>query len=212
MPAPLQHILKLKKMNTETLKSEKPKPFASDGALKPKEAVKEVANLNNQVLEQTPATGKKIVEEAKQAVPLKQNTELFLDIYDTSLNKSIKLTEETATGMVDGYKKRMELYDNFNTKLMDSVKEMASAMSPLDMDKVLKLIKDNFDLSKHIVTEGMKAVIETYNKHMDVALGCNQTFSDAMIAQFKMFKDMNEKSVSFYNNLSTEWWKEHDMK
>ena len=169
MPAPLQHILKLKKMNTETLKSEKPKPFASDGALKPKEAVKEVANLNNQVLEQTPATGKKIVEEAKQAVPLKQNTELFLDIYDTSLNKSIKLTEETATGMVDGYKKRMELYDNFNTKLMDSVKEMASAMSPLDMDKVLKLIKDNFDLSKNVMNEGMKSVIETYNKHMGVA-------------------------------------------
>lgn len=212
MPAPLQHILKLKKMNTETLKSEKPKPFASDGALKTKEVVKEVVNLNHKVLEQTPATGKKIVEEAKQAVPLKQNTELFLDIYDTSLNKSIKLTEETATGMVDGYKKRMELYDNFNIKLMDSVKEMATAMSPLDMDKVLKLIKDNFDLSKYLVTEGMKAVIETYNKHMDVALGCNQTFSDAMIAQFKMFKDMNEKSVSFYNNLSTEWWKEHDMK
>jgi hypothetical protein len=45
-----------------------------------------------------------------------------------------------------------------------------------------------------------------------VALNFNQKFSDTIIAQFKMFKDMNEKSVSFHNNLITEWWKEHDMK
>jgi hypothetical protein len=198
--------------NTETKKTEKVKPIANDWALKPKEAIKELVNLNYQVLEHTLATGKKMVEEVKQTIPLKENTDTFLDIYDVSLDKSIKLTEETATGMVDAYKKRMELYDNFNTKLMDSVKEIATAMSPLDMEKVLKLIKDNFDLSKNVMNEGMKSVIETYNKHMGVALNFNQKFSDTIIAQFKMFKEMNEKSVSFYNNLTTEWWKEHDMK
>jgi hypothetical protein len=196
--------------STVTQKNEK--PIASDGAFKPKEAIKELVNLNYKVLEQTLATGKKIVEEVKQTVPLKENTDTLLDIYDVSLDKTIKLTEETATGMVDGYKKRMELYDNFNTKLMESIKEMATAISPLDMEKVLKLIKDNFDLSKNVMNEGMKSVIETYNKHMGVALNFNQKFSDTIIAQFKMFKDMNEKSVSFYNNLTTEWWKEHDMK
>ena len=198
--------------NTVTQKTEKVKPIADNATFKSKEAIKEAANLNYQVLEHTLATGKKFMEEVKQVVPLKENTEAFLDIYDMGLDKTIKLTEETATGMVDAYKKRMELYDNFNTKLMESVKEMATAMSPPDMEKVLKLIKDNFDLSKHIVTEGMKSVIETYNKHMGVALNFDQTFSDTMMAQFKMFKDMNEKSISFYNNLSTEWWKEHDMK
>jgi len=197
---------------TETKKTEKVKPIVSDSAFKTKEAIKEAANLNYQVLEHTLATGKKIMEEAKQVVPLKENIETFLDIYDTNLDKTIKLTEETATGMVDTYKKRMELFENFNTKLMESVKEMTIAMSPLDMEKVLKLIKDNFDLSKNIVTEGMKSVIETYNKHMGVALNFDQKINDTMIAQFKMFKDMNEKSISFYNNLSTEWWKEHDMK
>ncbi len=198
--------------NTVTQKTEKVKPIAGDLTLKSKEVIKEVATLNNKVLEQTLATGKKMVEEIKQAVPPKENTEAFLDIYDRGLDKTIKLTEETATGMVDGYKKRMELYDNFNSKLMDAVKEMATAMSPLDMEKVLKLIKDNFDLSKHVINEGMKSVIETYNKNMGVALSFNQTFSDTMIAQFKMFKDMHQNSVSLYNNLSTEWWKEHDMK
>ncbi len=198
--------------NTVTQKTEKVKPIVGNTTFKTKDAVKEAANLNYQVLEHTLATGKKFMEEVKQVVPLKEKAEAFLDIYDMGLDKTIKLTEETATGMVDGYKKRMELYDNFNTKLMDSVKEMVTAMSPLDMEKVLKLIKDNFDLSKNVMNEGMKSVIETYNKHMGVALNFNEKFSDTIVAQFKMFKDMNEKSISFYNNLSTEWWKEHDMK
>jgi len=198
--------------NTVTEKIERNKSIADNSVLKLKDISKETADLTKNNHTPVLAIGKQDGEESKPQVTLKENTETFLDIYNANLDKTIKLTEETATGMVEGYKKRMELYDNFNTKLMESVKEMSTSMSLLDIEKVLKLIKDNFDLSKNVMNEGMKSVIETYNKHMGVALNFNQKFSDTIIAQFKMFKDMNEKSVSFYNNLTTEWWKEHDMK
>lgn len=166
--------------------TEKSKASTNGVAFKPKE-----------VLAQTLATGKKNVEENNVAVSLKENKELFLD---------------TVNSVLEAYKKRIELYKNLNAKLVDSIRETGTTMNPVDMEKILQLVKDNFEVSLNVMDLGMKSIIETYSKHINLTLDVNQKFSDTMINQFQLYKNMQQNSASFYNSLTKKWWKENSIK
>ena len=165
---------------------------------KSKSAAKSLASKPKEVNAKTLTTGKKNSEENKQEVPLIENNEPLPDTVNTVL---------------DAYQKRVELYKNLNAKLIDSIKETTgTSMSTANLEKTLKLINDNFEVSLNLMDLGMKSIIETYSKHIGLTLDANQKFSDNMANQLQLFKNMHQNSISFYSNLTKKWWKENGTK
>jgi hypothetical protein len=167
--------------------TEKNKSSAKDLVPKPKEA-----------LIQTLAIGKKSVEENQQQIALKENEEPL---------------PETVNSVLDAYKKRIELYKSLNAQLVDSIKEtVGTTMKPVDLEKTLQLVKDNFEVYLNVMNSGMKSIIETYSKHINLTLDVNEQFSDTINNQLQLFKNMHQHSASFYSSLTRKWWKENSRK
>jgi hypothetical protein len=196
-----------------TEKTEKIKTIIGDTALKSKEAVQEIININNKILREALDSNKVMVQEIRQQFHLDGKNTPSLDSFNKAFGKAVELSEETIDTIIDGYNKQIKMYVDYNTKLIDTMKE-SSAFSGnnKEMDRFLKLIQENFESSVSTMNSNMKAVIESYNKHTNLALNFRQKFGDSVTAQIGMYNDLQKNSMEMINSWASEWWKHADHK
>ena len=200
----------LKNRTNHTLVETK-KPETTDTAQRSKEAVKGVINLNNKFLEQALDKNKQNIEETTQQFPAKEGYGTLFEILNHSLGKSAEISAKTINDIVKGYNRQVELYGNYNTKLMDSIKETTgSTINPVIVEDILNQIHENFELCLNVMNVRMKSIIESYHKHTTLALNLNHKFSDNIASQIHLFKDIQQNNTSFFNDLATEWWKDQE--
>jgi hypothetical protein len=199
--------------NPVTEKAEKIKSIIGDTALKSKEAVQEIISMNTKFLGQALDSNKAVVDGIRQQFQLKEkNTPLF-ETLNKAFGKSIELSEETIDSIIDGYNKQIQLYVDYNTKLIDTIKESANyGTDNSEVEKILKLIYDNFEASVNSMNASMKATIDSYNKHTNLALNFNKKFGENVTAQLEMYNDLQNNSMSVFSNWASEWWKQGEHK
>jgi hypothetical protein len=183
------------------------KTIIGDSALKSKEAIKEVVSMNTKMLNQAVNANKAIVDEIKKQFQLKGNGQM-LDEINRTFAKSFMLSEETIDSILDAYSKQIQLFVDYNTKLVDMVYDSTSLSMDGQGEKILNLVRENFDKSVHSMTESMKSVVDTYNKHTNLALNFNKKFSDTITSQFQAVKDFQNNTANYFNNWSADWWKQ----
>jgi hypothetical protein len=197
--------------NSVLEKTEKIKTIIDDSALKSKEAVKEIISMNNKYLGQALDSNKKIVDEIKQQFQLKDHGAAFFETLNKAFGKSVELSEETIDGIVEAYNKQVELYVDYNTKLVDAIKETAGySMNLYEAEKLLKLIHDSFEESLSSMSRSLKVLIDSYNKHTNLALNFNQKFGENVNAQMQLFRELQQNNASFFSSWATEWWKQSE--
>jgi hypothetical protein len=199
--------------NPVTEKAEKIKTIIGDTALKSKEAVQEIINMNTKFLGQALDSNKAVVDGIRQQFQLKEkNTPLF-ETLNKAFGKSIELSEETIDSIIDGYNKQIQLYVDYNTKLIDTIKDSANyGTDHAEVEKLLKLIYDNFEASVNSMNTSMKATIESYNKHTNLALNFNKKFGENVTVQLEMYNELQNNSMSVFSNWASEWWKQGEHK
>ena len=196
-------------MKTKTTeKTENIKNIIGDTALNAKEAIKEIIHLNTKLLDQAVENNKVAVDEIKKQFQMKGQDGHLFETMNKTFSKSIVLSEETIDGIIDAYIKQIELFVDYNTKLVDAAYELSAYPANGQNEKILKLIRDNFEPSVNSMTESMKSVIESYNKHANLALNFNKKFGDNVTAQFQAFKDFQNNSTTYFNSWANDWWKQ----
>ncbi|MHB8259117.1 MAG: hypothetical protein ACYDEC_02520 [Bacteroidia bacterium] len=200
----------LKHQTNHTLVETK-KPVVTNSAERSKKAVEGVIDLNNKFLEHALDKNKQNIEETTQQFPAKEGYGSLFEILNHSLGKSAELSAKTINDIVKGYNRQVELYGNYNTKLMDAIKETTgSTINPVVVENILNQIHENFELCLNVMNMRMKSIIESYHKHTTLALNLNHKFSDNITSQIHLFKDMQQNNTSFFNDLATEWWKDDE--
>ena len=199
--------------STVTEKAEKIKTIIGDTALKSKEAVQEIININNKILREALDSNKVMVQEIRQQFHIDGKNTPSLDSFNKAFGKAVELSEETIDTIIAGYNKQIQMYVDYNTKLIDTMKESAAFTgNNKEMDRFLKLIQDNFESSVSTMNSNMKAVIESYNKHTNLALNFRQKFGDSVTAQMGIYTDLQKNSMEMINSWASEWWKHADHK
>jgi hypothetical protein len=199
--------------NSVSEKAEKIKTIIGDTALKSKEAVQEIINLNTQYLGKALDSNKLIVDGIRQQFQLKEQSTPIFDSLNKAFGKSIELSEETIDSIIEGYNKQIQLYVDYNTRLIDTLKETSAlSANSRELEKILKLIHESFESSVQVMNNSMKAIIESYNKHTNLALNFNKKFGDNVTAQLEMYSELQSNSMQAFSSWASEWWKQNDPK
>ena len=189
-------------------KSEKIKSSINGAAEKSKETIREIIDSNTRYIGDALESNKKIVDSIKEKLNGQEIEDSVTGTLKSSFGKSVELAENALDSIINSYTRQMELNIDFNTKLVDAVKESGGNHS----EKLLELIHENFETAHQLVISNTKEILDFYNKHTNLAVNFNQKFGDSINAQLESLFNIQNKGLNKFTEWAAEWWKQEDKK
>jgi len=189
-------------------KSEKIKSSIKKTAEKSKETIREIIDSNTKHIGDALDSNKKIVDSIKEKLNQQEVEDSVTDTLKSTFGKSVELAEDALDSIINAYTRQMELTVDFNTELVDAVKE-ASMEHP---EKILELIHENFEASHQLTISNTKEMLDFYNKHTNLAVNFNEKFGESINAQIESLFNLQNKGLNKFTNWASEWWKQEENK
>ena len=186
-------------------KSEKIKNSIKGTAEKSKETIREIIASNNKYIGNALDSNKKIVDSIKQKLDQQEIEDSVTETMKSSFGKSVELAEDALDGIINSYTRQMEMNVDFNTKLVDAIKESGNNHN----EKLLDLIHENFEASHQLTVNNTKEMLDFYNKHTNLAVNFNEKFGDSINTQLEALYNIQNKGLNKFTQWASEWWK-HD--
>ena len=171
---------------------------------KSKETIREIIDSNSKYMNTALDSNKKIVDSIKEKLNQKEIEDSVTDTLKGTFGKSVELAEDALDSIINSYTRQMEMNVDFNTKLVDAVKESSNNHT----EKLLELIHENFEASHQLTTSNTKEILDFYNKHTNLAINFNQKFGDSINAQIESLFNIQGKGLDKFTNWASEWWKQ----
>ncbi|MEO7087527.1 MAG: hypothetical protein ABIZ51_01895 [Bacteroidia bacterium] len=189
-------------------KAEKIKKTINGTAEKSKETIREFIDTNNKHIGAALDTNFKMVDSIKKSFGQKSMDDSVTETLKNTFGKSVELAEDALDSIINSYTRQMEQNVDFNTKLIDTIKEHKSGTP----EKVLELIHENFEASRKLTTENTKEILDFYNKHTNLALNFNKKFAENITAQIEAISNVQNDSQNKFTSWASHWWKENEKK
>lgn len=186
-------------------KSEKIKSSIKGTAEKSKETIREIIASNNKYIDAALDSNKKIVDSIKEQLNQQDIDDSVTDTLKQTFGKSVELAEDALDSIINSYTRQMELNVDFNTKLVDAVKESNSS----NPEKVLNLIHENYEASRELTIKNTKEILDFYNNHTNLAVNFNEKFGENIQTQLDLLFKIQNKGLNKFTEWATDWWKEN---
>jgi hypothetical protein len=185
-------------------KAEKVKKNMRGYAEKSKDTIQEMIDSSIRILENAMDENSKTLENLKGNYGLPGTMKDSAGNVKQSLNKSVKLAEDTFDNIINSYTRQMEQIVDFNTKLVDLVKEA----NPDNADRFLELINENFERTRNAAAGNTKEILDLFNKHSSLTFAFNEKFAKTVNLQIDNLFETQKNSLNKFTNWAAEWWKE----
>ena len=189
-------------------KAEKIKKTINGTAEKSKEAIREFIDAHNKHVDAAMTANTKMLNTITESLNHQAIDETVTTNLKNTFGKSVQLAEDAMDSIINAYTRQMELTVDFNTKLVDAIKESKSE----NPEKVLELIHENFEASRKMTLENTKELLDFYNKHTNLALNFNKRFAENVQAQIETMFTIQNKGLNRFTSWAADWWKEGDKK
>ncbi len=189
-------------------KAEKIKSNIKGTAEKSKETIREIIVSNTKHINEALDSNKKIVDSIKVKLNQQEIEDSVTDTLKSSFGKSVELAEDALDSIINSYTRQMEMNVDFNTKLVDAIKDSGSEHP----EKMLELIHQNFEASRQLTIRNTEEILEFYNKHTNLAVNFNHKFGESINAQIESLFNIQNKGLNKFTNWASEWWKQEDSK
>jgi hypothetical protein len=189
-------------------KAEKIKKTIKGTAEKSKETIREIIVANTKHIGEALDSNKRIVDSIKEKLNQQEIEDSVTETLKTTFGKSVELAEDALDSIINSYTRQMEMNVDFNTQLVDAIKESNYAQP----EKVLKLINENFEASHQLTIRNTKEILDFYNKHTNLAVNFNQKFGESINAQIESLFNLQNKGLNKFTSWASEWWKQEDKK
>lgn len=189
-------------------KAEKIKSSIKGTAEKSKETIREFIDSNTKNIGDALDSNKKIFDSIKEKLNEQEIKDSLTDNLKQTFGKSVELAEDALDSIINAYTRQMEMNVDFNTKLVDAIKE-ANTENP---DKVLELIHENFEASRQLTINNTKEILDFYNKHTNLAVNFNKKFGDNIQAQLDSMFAIQDKGLNRFTDWASDWWKQQSDK
>ena len=188
-------------------KAEKIKGKIKGTAEQSKKTIREIIESNARYIFNALDSNKVIVDSIQENLKQQKMEDTVTGNLNTTFGKSVELAENALDSIINSYTRQMELNVDFNTKLVDAVKE-ADAKTP---EKVLNLIHENFEASRQLTVKNTKEILEFYNKHTNLAVNFNQKFGESINTQIESLFQIQSKGLSKFTDWASDWWKQTEQ-
>ena len=185
-------------------KAEKIKKHIIGFAEKSKETIRELIGNSSRQMENAMDSNTKILNSIKKNLDIQAVDGKVADTVKHTFVKSMELAEDTFDAIINSYTRQMEHTVDFNTQLVEAVKES----NPKNAGKFLELINENFERSQELNSKNTKEILDFYNKHTNLALNFNKTFSDNVNAQVETMLQIQSKGFDKFSHWASDWWKQ----
>ena len=195
-------------METNTLneKAEKIKSSIKGTAEKSKETIREIISTNSKYLGEALDNNKKIVDSIKEKLNQQEMEDTVTENLKNTFGKSVELAEDALDSIINAYTRQMEMNVDFNTKLVDAIKETRGE----NPEKVLNLIHENFEASRQLTIKNTKEILDFYNRHSNLAVNFNKKFGESINAQLESMFSIQSRGLNRFTGWAAEWWKQAD--
>lgn len=173
-----------------------------------KESIKTLIESNSKQFDSALETNKKAFDSISKMLYEKEMDPSIVSAFKTSFGKGIKLSEDVIDSIIDSHTHRIDMTIDFTTKFMELVKT-EDLSTKEGVEKLVDLVKENFDKSSELSMHNMEKIVSLYNDHLNLALNFNKKFADNINSQItSMFKLQKKNIDSFFSmDLVNEWWK-----
>ncbi len=189
-------------------KAEKIKNNIKGSAQKSKETIREIIASNTKYIGDALDSNKTIVDSIKEKFNQQSIEDSVSETVKNTFEKSVELAEDALDSIINSYTRQMEMNVDFNTKLVDIIKE-SNIDNP---EKILNLIHENFETSHQMTIDNTKDILNFYNKHTNLALNFSQKFGENINAQIESLFSIQSKGLGRFTGWASEWWKQNDKK
>ena len=173
-----------------------------------KESIKTLIESNSKQFDSALETNKKTFDSISKMLYEKEMDPTIVSAFKSTFGKSIKMSEDVIDSIIDSHTTRIDLTIDFTTKFMELVKT-EDLNTKEGLDKLVDLVKENFDKSSELSMGNMEKIVAVYNDHLNLALNFNKKFADNINSQItSMFKLQKKNIDSFFAmDMVTDWWK-----
>jgi hypothetical protein len=185
-------------------KAEKIKSNIKGTAEKSKETIRQFIDSNKKHVGAAIDSNKKIVDSIKEKLDQQDVNDSVTENVKDTFGKSVELAEDALDSIINSYTRQMEMNVDFNTKLVDAIKESKSEHP----EKVLELIHQNFEASYQMTLNNTKEILDFYNKHTNLAVNFNEKFGENINSQIESLFKIQGKGLNRFTDWASEWWKE----
>ena len=189
-------------------RAEKMKVSIKDTAEKSKETIREIIGANTKFINDALDYNKKVVDAVKLKLNQQDIEDTLTDSLKSTFRKSVELAEDALDSIINSYSRQMEMNVDFNTKLIDIVKDTNSSTP----EKLLNLIKENFEASRKLSVKNTQEIVDAYNKHTNLAVNFNQKIGENINTHIEYLFSLQSKGMNRFSELASEWWKQTEQK
>ena len=189
-------------------KAEKIKSSIKGTAEKSKETIREFIDSNTKNIGAAMDSNKKIFDSIKEKLDQQEMEDTVTSTIKNTFGKSVELAEDALDSIINSYTRQMELNVDFNTKLVDAIKESNSE----NPEKELTLIHDNFEATRQLTINNTKEILDFYNKHTNLALNFNEKFGENIKSQLDSMFAIQNKGLNKFTDWASDWWKQQNDK
>ena len=194
--------------STNNLPVESLRKSIDSASQKSKESIKTLMDVNSRQFEAAIETNKKTFDSISKMLYDKEMDPSIVSSFKGNFVKSMKLSEDAIDSIIDVHRKRIDISIDFASKFMELMKD-EDLGTKKGNDKLVELIKENFDKSTHLSLENMEKMVAIYNNHLNLVLNFNKKFAETMSSQIgAMFKIQKKGFEPFFMfDMTNEWWK-----
>ncbi len=185
-------------------KAEKIKDSIKGTTEKSKETIREIITTNSKFIGDALDTNQKFVDSVKDKLNLKNVDDTITNNLKDTFGKSVELAEDTIDSIINSYSKQMEMNVDYNTKLVDVIKN-TNSYTP---ENILNLIQENFEASREMYIKNTKEILEAYNKHTNLAVNFNKKIGESINTQIESIFNLQSKGLHKFSDFTSEWWKQ----
>lgn len=195
-------------MTTETDTAENLKTVIDKTSKSYKEAVHAIVQSNSGYLKIAMDSNKNIIDSMEEQFQIKNIDHAVIDDVKNAMSNSMEMSEETIDTVIDSYNKQVESAIDFNSKLAEMINDM-EVKYPSESEKLMKLIQANFESFIKLSTEGMNKIVDSYNRHTNLALNFNKTFGKSINSQMDAIQQVQTRNMDSITRMASEWVKKN---
>ncbi|MFI5148297.1 MAG: hypothetical protein ACHQRM_01080 [Bacteroidia bacterium] len=170
-----------------------------------KETLRKLVETNHRLIQEAMESNKKLVDSIKEKLKEQSVSGTLAEPLKENFQKTISVSEDALDGIINSYSRQMKQNMDFNSQIIDAIQDVRT----LDTEKILELVKDNFEKSNQLTIQSTKDVMDCYRRHIALASKFNERFADSIRAQIDAMFNFQRMSTKGFSELASKVMKQH---
>ncbi|HTA84289.1 MAG TPA: hypothetical protein VK783_15200 [Bacteroidia bacterium] len=167
---------------------------------KSKETIKKLIETNSKQFDSALEASTKAYTPISETLYEQDMDASMISTFRSTFGKSLKLSEEVIDTVIDSHTRRIDLSIDFTTKMIETLQTEDFSKTE-GIEKLMTLLKENFNKSTELSVQNMEKMVTEYNNHLNLGLNFNEKISNNISAQLSAMVKLQKKNIDgFFTN------------